>query len=93
MEKKDISLELWLAQAIKIHNVFYQNLFQKACTDPFTGLVNKPTPPVIINNEKRWEVEEFLMLEVIKAKYNIGLSRLAGMKTGNSIIFLDLTIF
>ena len=58
--KKGISLELQLPQAMKIHNVFHPNLLQKASTDPLTGQVNKPAPPVIINNEEEWEVEDIL---------------------------------
>ena len=32
------------------------------------------------------------MLEIIKIKYNIGLNRLAGIKTENNIILLDFII-
>ena len=58
--KKRISLELQLPQAMKIHNVFYPNLLQKASTDPLTGQVNKSATPVIIDNEEEWEVEDIL---------------------------------
>ena len=50
--KKGISLKLQLPQTMKIHNVFYPNLLQKASTDPLTGQVNEPAPPVIIDNEE-----------------------------------------
>ena len=58
--KKGISLELQLPLAIKIHNVFHPNLLQKASTDPLTGQVNEPAPPVIIDNEDEWELEDIL---------------------------------
>lgn len=52
IKKKDISLTLELLQIMKIHDVFYLNLFQKATTNPLTGQVNKLALPVIINNEE-----------------------------------------
>ena len=58
--KKSISLELQLSQAMKIHNVFHSNLLRKASTDVLTGQVNEPIPPVIIDNEEEWEVEDIL---------------------------------
>ena len=60
IRKKGISLELQLPQAMKIHNVFHPNLLQKASTDPLTGQVNEPAPPIIIDNEEEWEVEDIL---------------------------------
>ena len=50
--KKKASFELQFPQSIKIHNVFYLNLLQKAATDLLTDQVNKLLPPVIINNEE-----------------------------------------
>ena len=58
IEKKSILLEFQLSQAIKIYNVFYPNLFQKASTNPLKGQVNEPASPVIINNKEKWEVED-----------------------------------
>ena len=49
-----------LPQLIKIHDVFYPNLFQKASIDPLTNQINEPPIPIIINNEKEWEVEDIL---------------------------------
>ena len=45
---------------MKIDNVFYSNLLQKALTDPLTNQINKLLPPVIINNKKEWKVENIL---------------------------------
>ncbi len=58
--KKSISLELQRSQAMNIHNVFQPNFFPKTSTDSLTGQVNKPAPPVIINNEEEWEVKDIL---------------------------------
>ncbi len=52
IRKKNISLELQLPQAMKIHNVFHPNLLRKAFTEQLTGQVNEPASPVIINNEE-----------------------------------------
>ena len=60
IRKKEILLELQLPQAMKIHNVFHPNLLRKAFTDPLTSQVNEPAPPVIIDNEEEWEVEDIL---------------------------------
>ena len=57
---KNISLELQLPQAMKIHNVFHPNLLRKASLNPLTGQVNEPAPPVIVNNEEEWKVENIL---------------------------------
>ena len=45
---------------MKIHNVFHSNLLQKALIDLLISQVNKPAPPIIINNEEKWEVENIL---------------------------------
>ena len=58
IEKKGILLKLQLPQAMKIYNVFDLNLFWKALLDPLTGQVNELIPPVIVNNEEEWEVED-----------------------------------
>ena len=68
IKKKGISLKLQFPQAMKIHNVFHPNFFWKASTDPWTGQVNKPAPPVIINNEEKWEVENILNIRSLQRK-------------------------
>ncbi len=60
IEKKSISLELQLLQTMKIHNIFYLNLLWKTSIAPLTSQVNKPIPPIIINNKEEWEVEKIL---------------------------------
>ncbi len=58
--KKEISLELQLPQAMKIHNDIHPNLLRKTSTDPLTGQVNELAPPVIIDNEEEQKVEDIL---------------------------------
>lgn len=43
--------------------------------------------------KKTEKLKTFLILKVIKIKYNIRLSGLVGMKTGNDMMLLDLIIF
>lgn len=45
---------------MKIHNVFHPNLIEKVLTNLLTYQINELLPPVIINNEKYWEVEDIL---------------------------------
>ena len=66
--KKNISLELQLPQTMKIYNVFHPNLLQKTSTDPLTGQVNEPAPPVMINNEEEWKVEDILDARSLRGK-------------------------
>ena len=60
IENKKISVELQLLQSMKILNVFHLNLFQKASINPLTNQVNELPTPIIINNKKKWEVEDIL---------------------------------
>ena len=43
---------------MKIHDVFHSNLLQKAATDPLPGQRNKPEPLTIIDDEKKFEVND-----------------------------------
>ena len=56
IENKKVSLELQLAQSMKIHNIFNLNLLQKTSTDLLTNQVNEAIPPVIINNKEERKV-------------------------------------
>ena len=60
MENKEVFIKLQLPQSMKIHNIFYFNLFQNFLTDLLINQVNKLPLPVIINNKKEWEVKDIL---------------------------------
>lgn len=60
IENKIVFVEFQLPQSIKIHNIFHPNLFQKVPIDFLTNQVNKLLLLVIINNKKKWEVENNL---------------------------------
>ncbi len=47
---------------------------------------------LLLTMKKSGKLKTFLMLGVIKVKYNIGLSRLAGIRTGIGMMLLDLII-
>ncbi len=48
---------------------------------------------LLLTMKKSRKLKTFLMLGIIEVKYNIGLSRLAGMTTGIDMMLLDLIIF
>lgn len=53
---------------MKIHNVFHLYLLGKALTDPLINYVNEPPLLVIINNAKKWEVEDILNAQSHQSK-------------------------
>lgn len=62
IKKKSILPELKFSQAMKIHNVFHSNLFQKALINLLADQINELTPPVIVNKEEKWKFEDILDL-------------------------------
>jgi hypothetical protein len=45
---------------MKIHPVFHVSLLEPVATDPIPGQVPPPVPPIIVDNEEEYEVEEIL---------------------------------
>ena len=54
------SCRLELPTSMRIHDVFHPSLLRKASADPLPGQHNDPAPPVIVNDEKKWEVDDIL---------------------------------
>ena len=54
------SCQLDLPTSMKIHDVFHPNLLQKTSTDLLPGQHNDPAPPLIIDDEEEWEVDDIL---------------------------------
>lgn len=42
---------------MKIYNIFYLNLLQKASTNPLINQVNEPISLIIFNNKEKWEIK------------------------------------
>lgn len=60
IRNKSVFVKLHLPQSMKIHNVFYLNLFQKVSLNPLTNQINKLTTLVIINSKKKWKIKDIL---------------------------------
>ena len=60
--------ELDLPDTVRKHRVFPVSLLHLAANDPFPGQIHGPPPPVIVNDEEEWEVEEILDSRRIRRK-------------------------
>lgn len=54
---------------MKIYNVIHSNLFCKASINPLTNQVYKPSPLIIINNKKLWEVKDIFTTKSHQGKF------------------------
>ena len=54
------SYRLELLHTIKIHNIFYPNLLQKAANNLLSGQRNNLPPLTVVDNKKEWEVDNIL---------------------------------
>ena len=55
-----LSYRLELPTSIKIYNVFHPNLFRPAANDPLPSQHNNFKPPVVVDSEEKWEVNNIL---------------------------------
>ena len=73
------SCQLDLPTSIKIHNVFYPSLLQKATSNLFPGQHNAPVPSVIVNDKEKWKVNNILDARKIGEK-KVGKGKKVGKK-------------
>ena len=53
---------------MKIYLVFSPNKLRKARTDPLLGQIQEPQPPIVIDSEEEWEVQEVLASRLTRGK-------------------------
>ena len=63
--------QLELPTSMRIHNVFHPSLLRKASANPFPGQHNEPAPPVIVNDEEEWEVDDILDARRVERKRKV----------------------
>ena len=59
-EKIGRAFRLNLPTIMKIHDVFHPVLLRKAATDPLPGQEHTEPPPMVIEDEEEWEVDDIL---------------------------------
>jgi len=62
-----------LPDSIKVHPIFSPNKLQKAANNPLPRQKNKPSLPIQVNGDNKWEVEEILACKLTKGtlKYHV----------------------
>jgi transposase InsO family protein len=62
------SFKLQLPDSIKVHPVFHADRLRKAPEDPLPGQKNADLPPVQVNDQEEYEVEQVLAVKLLRNK-------------------------
>jgi hypothetical protein len=62
------SFKLQLPDSIKVYPVFHADRLRKAPEDPLPGQKNADLPPVQVNDQEEYEVEQVLAVKLLRNK-------------------------
>jgi len=67
---------------VTIHNVFHLSLLDLAAHDPLDGQIIPPPPPVQVEGEDEWQVQEVLDSKFVRNRFAIS-SEMGGLRRNN----------
>ena len=62
------SFKLRLPNSMKVHPVFHAEKLRRAPEDPLLGQRNPEPPPLQVNNQDEYEVEQVLAVKLVRGK-------------------------